>query len=264
MRRRFLLSAIVLLVVLFAGADAAYADRLEFGPEATAWKRIGALLILYLHILGGAVGLVAGSVASLTRKGGAGHRVAGRVFLVAMFITYLIGAGVAPFLTDGQRPNFVAGVLALYLLVTGVAAARRRRFRAGWAEVAGLPIALAITGMGVLFMVMGANDESGTVDGSPPEAFVVFVIAGVAASAGEVNVLRRRTLSGAARMTRHLWRMCASFFFASGSLFLGQPRVFPEWFNASPLPVLLAFVPILVMVGSILQLKRARGSQVRA
>lgn len=253
------LSAVVFLAVSFAGADAAYADRLEFGPEAPDWQHAGALLILYLHILGGVVGLVAGSVASLTRKGGAGHRVAGRVFLVAMFITYLIGAGVAPFLADGQRPNFVGGVLALYLLVTGVAAARRRRFRAGWAEVAGLPIALAITGVGVLFMVMGANAPSGTVDGAPPAAFIVFVVAGAAASAGEINVLRKRTLSGTARTMRHLWRMCASFFFASGSLFLGQPGVFPAWFNASPLPVLLSFAPLVVMVGSILQLRGARG-----
>ena len=48
-----------------------------------------------------------------------------------MFVTYLIGAGVAPFLETGQRPNFVAGVLALYLLTSGVMAAMRRDFRAG-------------------------------------------------------------------------------------------------------------------------------------
>lgn len=42
--------------------------------------------------------------------------------------------------------------------------------------------------------------------------------------------------------------MCSSFFLASGSLFLGQPQVFPAWFNASPLPFLLAFAPIMALV----------------
>ena len=242
-----LVVAVAMLGAAFFSADA-HAVKLEVGPDAPTWAHIGAAILLYLHIGGGAVGLVAASTASLTRKGGVVHRAAGKVFLVAMFIAYLIGAGVAPFLAESQRPNFVAGILALYLLVTGVMAARRRNFQAGRAEYVGLIVALTITGMGVLFMVMGANSETGTVDGSPPQAFFLFVFAGVAAASGELNVIIKRSLSNVARTMRHLWRMCVSFFFASGSLFLGQPQVFPAWFNDSILPFVLAFVPLLVMV----------------
>jgi hypothetical protein len=94
---------------------------------------------------------------------------------------------------------------------------------------------------------MGASSESGTVDGSPPQAFIVFVIAGVAAAIGDLRALVKRSLSNAARITRHLWRMCASFFLASGSLFFGQPQLFPAWFDGSALQFLLGFGPILVM-----------------
>ena len=75
------------------------------------------------------------------------------------------------------------------------------------------------------------------------------------AAAGEVNVLVRRELSDMARKVRHLWRMCFSFFIASGSLFLGQPQVFPDWFNASFLPALLALAPILVMLVWVIKIR---------
>ena len=238
--------AICTFTLLFC-AEAAYGVRLEVDRDAAAWAHVGAAVLLWLHIGGGTAGLVSGVAASLSKKGSRLHRQAGRVFLVSMFVAYLIGAGVAPFLNEGQRPNLVAGILALYLLVSGVAAARRRDFRAGGWERAGLGIALVITGMGLWFAYQGANSASGTVDGSPPQAFVIFVVAGLVAAADEVNVLVRGSLGHAARRTRHLWRMSVSFFIASGSLFLGQPQLFPAWFNESPLPALLAAAPLLVM-----------------
>lgn len=255
--RRIVHSCVVigLACVALFGAHTAYAVRLDVGSNAPGWTHFGSMALLFLHIGGGTVGLIAGATASLSRKGGKVHRLAGRVFLVSMFIAYLIGAAVAPFLTEGQRPNFVAGILALYLLVTGVMAARRRDFRAGASEQVGLAIALLIAGLGVWFMYAGTNSASETVDGSPPEAFLVFVVAGSIAAAGEINVLVRRKLSESARRIRHVWRMCFSFFIASGSLFLGQSQVFPEWFNGSILPALLALAPLLVMLVWVVQLQ---------
>ena len=241
---RLLLAALLVLTV----SPSAFAGRLELPQSAPVIAHLAAAVVLYLHIGGGTVGLLSGVAAAVARKGGPIHRAAGYVFVVSMAITYVIGTLVAPFLTEGQRPNFVAGVLALYLLASGVATARRRQFRAGWAEILGLVVALAITAMGLYFMMLGAASPSGTVDGSPPQAFVLFVAVGLAATLGEVNALARRQLSHVARTSRHLWRMCMSFFIASGSLFLGQPQVFPTLFNESIAPIVLAFIPILIMV----------------
>jgi uncharacterized membrane protein len=209
---------------------------------------LGANALLWAHIAGGAIGMVTGVAALATRKGQRAHRAAGSVFFLAMFVAYAIGAGVAPFLDTGQRPNFVAGVMALYLLVSGAMAARRRDATAGAPEVIGLVIALSITAAGVIFMQMGAASPSGTVDGSPPQAFFLFTIAGAFAAAGELHVLLRKTLSNTSRIARHLWRMCFSLFIASGSFFLGQQQVFPEALRDSVLLYAIALSPLPVML----------------
>lgn len=262
--RKWLITSALTLAVLCV-LTPADATRLQVDESAPMLARWGAALLLYLHIGGGAIGLIAGLVATLSRKGRVFHRNAGKVFLTAMTICFGIGAGVAPFLDEGQRPNFVAGVLALYLLWSGFSAVQRPRFKASWREKTGLAIALAVVAMGVTFMVMGVNSESGTVDGSPPQAFFLFITFGSLAAIGEVRVLIRGRLSGPARIRRHLGRMCLAFFIASGSLFLGQPRVFPEAFNQSWWPLILAFYPLMVAVlFGLLNLIRWRKKPMRA
>lgn len=226
----------------------ALADTLQARPGDPAWMHLGAEALLWAHIAGGAIGMITGVVALAVRKGQRVHRAAGSVFFLAMFVAYAIGAGVAPFLETGQRPNFVAGIMALYLLVSGAAAARRRDVKAGAPEVIGLIVALSIAAAGVVFMRMGAASPSGTVDGSPPQAFLLFTIAGAFAAAGELHVLVRKHLPNVSRIARHLWRMCFSLFIASGSFFLGQMQVFPEALQQSVLLPVLALAPLPVML----------------
>jgi len=239
--------------LLFAFAAAllpsiALAENLEAGPGDPVWMHLGANALLWAHIAGGAIGMVTGVVALASRKGQRVHRAAGSVFFLAMFAAYAIGAGVAPFLETGQRPNFVAGILALYLLISGTMAARQREVKAGVPEIIGLVVALTITAAGVIFMRMGAASPSGTVDGSPPQAFFLFTIAGAFAAAGELHVLLRKSLSNVARMARHLWRMCFSLFIASGSFFLGQQQVFPKAVQDSVLLYVVALSPLPIML----------------
>lgn len=247
MLRKISIFSFYLLLSLCIFAGGVGAENLEAGPGAPAIVHLAAAALLYMHIGGGVIGLAMGTTAIAAKKGGIIHRAAGNIFFVAMFITYLIGAGVAPFLTEGQRPNFVAGVLSLYLVISGWRTARRGDASAGWGEKIGLAIALTITGLGLLFIRMGAMSPDGTVDGSPFQAFYLFAFAGSAAAAGELNMILRGGLTGAARIARHLWRMCVAFFIGAGSLFLGQMQLFPDWFNATPLPFALAFAPLIAM-----------------
>jgi hypothetical protein len=95
---------------------------------------------------------------------------------------------------------------------------------------------------------MGAASPTGTVDNTPPQAFVIFIAAGLFAAAGEIHVLARRSLAGAARLARHLWRMCFSFFIASGSFFFGQQQLMPDWLRESPAPMALGFFPLIALL----------------
>lgn len=229
-------------------APAAHASVLQASPDAPVWAHVGAAALLWLHIGGGAVGIATGALAIASRKGGKIHRAGGRVFFWVMLICYVVAACVAPFLDDGQRPNTIAGMMALYLLLTGWSAAQQPEIRAGVYQVAGLIVALAIAGAGALFMKMGSESPGGTVDGSPPEAFIIFMAAGLLAAAGELHVLLRRTLSGPPRIARHLWRMCFSLFIASGSFFLGQMQIMPAWLRESAAPYVLALAPLGAML----------------
>ncbi len=240
---------VLVLLALPLCAGLAAADNLQARPGDPLWMHLGADALLYAHIGGGAIGLLSGAVAIASRKGQRIHRTAGAVFFVSMLVTYAIGAGVAPFLETGQRPNFVAGIMALYLLVSGWLAARERvEIKAGAKQYVGLAIALGLVAMGATFAWMGSQSETGTVDGSPPQAFFLFMIAGTFAAIGELHVILRKTIRGVARTARHLWRMCFSMFIASGSLFFGQPQVFPQWFHDTTAPIWLGVFPILAML----------------
>jgi len=220
---------------------------LLMGPETPALLRLGNDVLLALHIGGGGLGILSGAATLVARKGGRLHRMAGTVFFISMLVAYTIAAGVAPFLSDGQRPNTIAAILALYLLITGWMTVKRRDTAPGGYEYAGLAIAVIVAGAGALFMHMASQSPTGTIDGSPPQAFYVFMFAGAFAAAGELNVILRRGISGVARIARHLWRMCFSLFIASGSFFLGQQQVMPEWMRGSPLLYVAALAPLALM-----------------
>jgi hypothetical protein len=42
--------------------------------------------------------------------------------------------------------------------------------------------------------------------------------------------------------------MCLSLFIASGSFFLGQQRIMPEWIRGSPILLICALAPLAVMI----------------
>ncbi len=229
-------------------APTAYAAKLQVAPDSPAWMHIGADILLWAHIGGGAAGVVTGMVALASRKGGRIHRSVGKLFFAVMLVSYGVAACVAPFMHVEQRTNTLAGLMALYLLLSGWHATQHKEIKAGPWQLTGLAVALSIAGAGALFMQLGANSPTGTIDNAPPQAFIVFTAFGLIAAAGEINVLVRRTISGPARLSRHLWRMCLSLFVASGSFFLGQQQLLPDWVRSNMINVVLALAPAVVML----------------
>lgn len=58
-------------------------------------------------------------------------------------------------------------------------------------------------------------------------------------------MIARGGLTGAARTTRHLWRMCFAMFMATGSFFAGQAKLFPAAVRESG----VLQVPIFLVIG---------------
>ena len=214
------------------------------GPVA----HVLAAAVLYLHIGAGAVGLVSGAAAVITRKGSRHHRLAGKVFVLAMLVMALIGACVAPFLPVPERATMLAGVLTFYLVLTGFLALRHPGQGVQLTDIATLLISLGLLGTSALLMKLASASPTGTLDGQPYQAFLMFVLFSTVSAAGDVMFLLKGGYQGAMRLSRHIWRMCASLFIAAGSFFLGQQKVFPEslqntlWLGIPQIAVLLVLL----------------------
>ncbi len=216
---------------------------LSISPESPGWLHAAAAAILVTHIGAGAVGLVSGAAALALRKGGRAHGAAGTVFFVSMLTMAGIGACVAPFLP--QRISAVAGVITFYLVATAWATVRRPAGSVGRFEIAALMVALAAAAADLTFAVRGASRPDGLIDNLPSQPGFVFGVLALMAAGFDLKVLLRRGVSGADRIARHVWRMCAALFIAAASLFLGQPKVFPASLRDSP----LLLIPEIAVLG---------------
>lgn len=110
---------------------------------------------LAIHVLGGTVGLVSGTLNMTARKGGPRHKRVGRVFAVSMLAT-----GLSALVLSVMHPSpflFIVGVFTIYMVGTGWRYLRRMRApQAGTAWIdRGLTLAMAATA--VVFVVMGVT-----------------------------------------------------------------------------------------------------------
>jgi len=223
---------------------------LQVDPSAPEWMRDAAKAILFLHIGGGSLGMLSGATALVARKGERLHRIAGTVFFVSMLTMSAIGASVSPFLPKGflhELPNVFAGIMTFYLVLTSWVAIRRRDGGIGGVEKAGFVVALTVFVAGMAFIVVAMNSPTGTIGDTPPQAFYVFALVGGIAAASDLKVILRGGISGAARIARHLWRMCVALTVAAGSFFLGQQKFLPQSLHGSPLLFVPVFAPLLLM-----------------
>lgn len=203
------------------------------------------LPLLILHILGGTLGLIAGTIAMIARKGGRLHRMSGNIFTLAMLTLATSGFWLA--ILKSQISNVIAAVLTFYLIGTAWLAGRRRA-GTGPLDWTGLLLCLA-SAAGVLTLgIRALHSATGTDNGAP--VFMSFVFGGILllAAAGDARVLAQGGISGRPRIVRHLWRMCVGLFIATGSFFLGQPQVFPAALRGSIYLIVPAVLPLPLLI----------------
>jgi len=207
--------------------------------------------LVITHIAGGCIGILTGYTAVLAAKGEALHRAAGKLFVAAM----LIAMGVAVYLAvmlrgqlPGQIPNIAGGVLGFYLVLSAYVTVKRKEGTVGLFEKLWLLIPLAIGVLYIQWGVVASKSPLHSFDGYRPPLFFVFAGISFLLAALDVKVFIQGGLTGVARISRHLWRMCFAFFFAAGSFFLGQQKVMPTWMHGSPVLVALAVAPLGFMV----------------
>jgi uncharacterized membrane protein len=223
-------------------------------------------MLLTVHIAAGALAMILGAVALSVKKGSAWHRRSGLLFVYAMLV--MAGsASVLGFFKGPTDPNVFAGILTAYFVGTALTAVRpvsaSTRAITATAMMVAILLGLATVANGVT-MVNTPGLDSGGVPFRIKGSMTIFIgVVLLLAGFGDARALRAGVLRGAARLKRHLWRMCFALFIAAGSFFSMRERVatiLPEPFLPGPIRML----PIALVFGAMfywLWKLRARGKQ---
>ncbi len=209
------------------------------------------MTLVPVHVTAGIVAIATGFVALYAFKGGTLHRKSGMVFVVVMLVMSLTGAAMAVG-RAGAALNVPAGLVTAYLVLTGLATGRPPSAGSRRLERGAMLAAFAIGGGSLLVAVAGGLRAA--------MVFPLLMFATVAtlAAVGDLRMLRAGGRKGADRLRRHLWRMCAALFIASGSFFLGPVRRIPE-----PLRVpALRLIPLVALITMAYWLWRYRRKRV--
>jgi uncharacterized membrane protein len=204
--------------------------------------------LVIFHILAGMVGLSAGAAAVSLRKGSRRHGVAGTVFVVSMLSMSASAAYMASMDPNGDVINVLMGILTFYLVATAWLTARRRSATTSLVDWAALLVALAVAAGLANYGLEAANSQTGTKDGAPAAIYFSFTVVAALAAILDLRMILRGGVSGAQRLTRHLWRMCAALFIGVTSLFLGQLQLFPVGLRNTGLLVVPSLL-VLVSLG---------------
>ena len=205
------------------------------------------MVLRWAHISMGLVGILSGAAALTFRKGSRPHEMVGHVFFVSMLIMASMGATLAMTYAP-NRGNVMGGGLTFYMVATAWATVRRRPGETGRLEIALALLGSAVGAAGYTFGTMAAISPTYTLDNYHPPLFFIFGSVALLLVAFDVRMIVRGGVTGAARLTRHLLRMCLAMFIATASLFLGQPKVFPMAVRHSgvlPVPVVLVVLALL-------------------
>src|SRR5512135_148425 len=211
------------------------------------------MLAYALHIGGGAIGLVSGTVAAFARKGGRLHRTAGTIFVVSMVVMAVFAFYLAVVTPD--QVNLFISVFAFYLVATAWLTVWRKEGTSGLLEKISMLVAfllLAPFAILVFQVAIGAPPMfKSTVAFKGPVLIALYGFTSVLAIAAlsDAKVVLAGGISGAPRIARHLWRMCVGLTMAAGSAFTnGLPRLLPGPFHVPPEFFLPQFMPLILLV----------------
>jgi uncharacterized membrane protein len=197
--------------------------------------------LLYLHILGGTISLILGIVPIISKKGGNLHKFTGRIFGIAMLVATL--SGVVLSVIRPQQMLFLVGLFSSYLVIAGVLPLRLM----GPQQLNTIKKALILPTLGLMLAVAmllyaGYHLIQGNAEGIVIGVFGLGLLTSAMADYKWISRLTETTRTQL--ISIHVGRIVGAYI-ASCTAFLvvNQPIPVPiaNWFIAN-----LVFVPVIV------------------
>ena len=221
------------------------------------------VLAFIIHIAGGAVGLVSGTIAVFARKGGYLHRKAGTVFVASMLVMAVFAIYLG-FAVPDQITNVFIGAFVLYLVATAWMTVRRREGASGLFEKFAFFVAVCLCApFAILTFQLAVGlpplfTSAVPFRGAVLIAIYTFTTVLVLAVIGDARVAFASGLSGVPRISRHLWRMCLGLTLATGSGFTnGFARLLPGPYHVPTSFLLPQFLPLGLMMFWMIRVRSA-------
>lgn len=212
-----------------------------------------------VHVCGITIGLIAGALAMMFRKGASLHRVAGNIFTIAMLSSTIAAAYLAAFVHPNHA-NFTGAAITVYLVSTGWFLGRRRDRAINKFDCAALVAVFVLGSADILWGFEAVASPTGVKDRYPAAFYFIFGSIALLFASSDFRMILRGGVAGAERIARHLWRMSLAFLFAVASGYPGQAKLFPMAWRETR----LLYVPHLLILMSMLywmRKMRARRSQ---
>jgi hypothetical protein len=147
-----------------------------------------------------------------------------------------------------QPNNFFGGMITLYMVTTSWLTGKRRQQETWLLDWGVLVFVLVLGGILLTDAVLAAIGQIAKQPGVPLGMYFFLATITLLAAAGDVRMLAHGGISGAARIARHLWRMCFGWFIATGSFFLGKQEFFPAAIRKQYLSIPLAVLPLVMLI----------------
>jgi len=180
---------------------------------------------LILHIVGGSVGLLTGTVNLVRKKGDKRHRLVGRFFVYGM-----LTAGFSSLVLSIIHPNsflFIVGVFTIYLTKTGtrylqlkMLGSNQRPTTIDWTiTIAMLLAGLLFVGLGVKHLI--ASNNFGIV-------LIVFGVLGIRFVQTDFKNYKGQVVANNYWLLAHLQRMTGAYIASATAFLVVNARYFPE------------------------------------
>jgi len=187
-------------------------------------------IFLALHITGGALGLITGTINLIRRKGDKVHRRLGKVFMYSM-----LTAGFSSLVLSVMHPNyflFMIGVFTLYMIATGkryinlkLSGGTQKADRLDWAiTIVMLAAAILFIGIGIKLIVK--PNFFGTV-------FIVFGSLGLLMVKLDFANYQGKSRAKNYWLLAHLQRMTGAYIASLTAFLVVNAKYFPEYLPAA-------------------------------